>query len=99
MASLNDDLVPTPEVVDRVVLDMLAPWECVDALADGCLAGAVIGIYVATTTQLSRTVEALARAHWVHRAPHPPRRSCGPGTSRGWRSALITGWSATPDSS
>ena len=59
VASLDDDLVQTPDVVDRVVLDMLAPWECVDALAQRMSAGAVIGIYVATTTQLSRTVEAL----------------------------------------
>lgn len=59
VASLNAELVPTPDVVDRVVLDMLAPWECVDALGQRMSAGAVIAIYVATTTQLSRTVEAL----------------------------------------
>jgi tRNA (adenine57-N1/adenine58-N1)-methyltransferase len=45
--------------VDRVVLDMLAPWECVDAVADALVAGGVVVSYVATVTQMSRTVEAL----------------------------------------
>lgn len=44
---------------DRVVLDMLSPWECVDAVADVLVPGGVIIVYVATTTQLSRTVETL----------------------------------------
>lgn len=48
--------------VDRIVLDMLAPWECVDLVADALVPGGVICAYVATTTQLSRTVETL-RAH------------------------------------
>lgn len=48
--------------VDRIVLDMLAPWECVDLVADTLVPGGVICAYVATTTQLSRTVETL-RAH------------------------------------
>jgi tRNA (adenine57-N1/adenine58-N1)-methyltransferase len=45
--------------VDRVVLDMLAPWECVDVVADALVAGGVVVSYVATVTQMSRTVEAL----------------------------------------
>ncbi|CAB4941453.1 unannotated protein [freshwater metagenome] len=45
--------------VDRVVLDMLAPWECVDSVAFALVPGGVLVVYVATTTQLSRTVEAL----------------------------------------
>jgi tRNA (adenine57-N1/adenine58-N1)-methyltransferase len=45
--------------VDRVVLDMLAPWECVDAVARALVPGGVFVAYVATTTQLSRTVETL----------------------------------------
>ncbi|GHH71131.1 transposase [Streptosporangium violaceochromogenes] len=45
--------------VDRIVLDMLAPWECVDASAKALTPGGVICCYVATTTQLSRTVETL----------------------------------------
>ena len=48
--------------VDRVVLDMLAPWECVDAVADALVPGGIVCAYVATTTQLSRVVETL-RAH------------------------------------
>jgi tRNA (adenine57-N1/adenine58-N1)-methyltransferase len=48
--------------VDRVVLDMLAPWECVDAAAGALVPGGVFCAYVATTTQLSRVVETL-RAH------------------------------------
>lgn len=47
-----------PEV-DRVVLDMLAPWEVLGTVADALVAGGVLMIYVATVTQLSRVVEAL----------------------------------------
>ncbi len=47
--------------VDRVVLDMLAPWECLDAVARALTPGGVLICYVATVTQLSRVVEA-ARA-------------------------------------
>jgi tRNA (adenine57-N1/adenine58-N1)-methyltransferase len=48
--------------IDRVVLDMLAPWECLDVAATALVAGGVICCYVSTTTQLSSVVEAL-RAH------------------------------------
>jgi tRNA (adenine57-N1/adenine58-N1)-methyltransferase catalytic subunit len=44
---------------DRVVLDMLAPWECVQTAADALVPGGVILAYVATTTQLSKFAEAL----------------------------------------
>lgn len=44
---------------DRVVLDMLAPWECVGFAADVLRPGGVFLAYVATTTQLSSTAEAL----------------------------------------
>ncbi len=47
---------------DRVVLDMLAPWDCVKATAEALVPGGLACCYVATTTQLSRTVEAL-RGH------------------------------------
>ena len=47
---------------DRVVLDMLAPWECADVVASALVPGGVVCCYVATTTQLSRTVETF-RAH------------------------------------
>jgi tRNA (adenine57-N1/adenine58-N1)-methyltransferase len=55
--------------VDRVILDMLAPWECVDAAAKALTPGGVICCYVATTTQLSRTVETL-REHGSFTEPH-----------------------------
>ncbi len=45
--------------VDRVVLDMLAPWEVLDAVARVLVPGGVLVVYVATVTQLSKTVEAL----------------------------------------
>ena len=48
--------------VDRVVLDMLAPWECVDRVAEVLVPGGVLCAYVATTPQLSQVVETL-RAH------------------------------------
>jgi tRNA (adenine57-N1/adenine58-N1)-methyltransferase len=44
---------------DRVILDMLAPWECVSAAAQALVPGGVILAYVATTTQLSKFAEAL----------------------------------------
>jgi tRNA (adenine57-N1/adenine58-N1)-methyltransferase len=51
--------VMEPGSVDRVVLDMLAPWENVDAVASALAPGGVLVCYVATTTQLSRTAEDL----------------------------------------
>jgi len=45
--------------VDRVVLDMLAPWEMLDTAAAALVPGGVLCAYVATTTQLSKIVEAL----------------------------------------
>ena len=47
------------EIFDRVVLDMLAPWECVATSAEVLRPGGVFLAYVATTTQLSATAEAL----------------------------------------
>jgi tRNA (adenine57-N1/adenine58-N1)-methyltransferase len=44
---------------DRVVLDMLAPWEHIPMAAAALTSGGLICCYVATTTQLSRTVEVL----------------------------------------
>jgi tRNA (adenine57-N1/adenine58-N1)-methyltransferase len=57
VGSLQDSLVDTD--VDRVVLDMLAPWECLDRVAGALRPGGVLCCYVATTTQLSTTVEAM----------------------------------------
>ena len=47
------------EDFDRVILDMLAPWECVELSAKVLRPGGVFMAYVATTTQLSATAEAL----------------------------------------
>lgn len=52
-------LTLTASSVDRVVLDMLAPWECIDAIEHVLTPGGVLAVYVATVTQLSRVVEAL----------------------------------------
>lgn len=51
-----------PEPVDRAVLDMLAPWECIDVVAEVLVPGGLLCCYVATTPQLGRTMETL-RAH------------------------------------
>ncbi len=59
-----------PGSVDRVVLDMLAPWECVDVVAEALAPGGVVVAYVATTTQLGRTVETF-RAHGEFTEPQP----------------------------
>jgi len=45
--------------IDRAVLDMLAPWEVLDSVSRMLVSGGVLVIYVATVTQLSKTVEAL----------------------------------------
>lgn len=44
---------------DRVVLDMLSPWECVETAAQALVPGGVLISYVATTTQLSKIAEAI----------------------------------------
>jgi tRNA (adenine57-N1/adenine58-N1)-methyltransferase len=48
--------------VDRVILDLVAPWEVLEAAAKSLIPGGVFTAYVATTPQLSATVEAL-RSH------------------------------------
>ena len=76
VGDLQDALVETD--VDRVVLDMLAPWETLDAVARALRPGGLLCCYVATTTQLSTTVEAL-RAHGSFTEP------------QSWES-LVRGW-------
>jgi len=66
------------EPFDRVVLDMLAPWEHVGAIAPALLPGGVLACYVATATQLSATVEAI-RAHGGFDEP-----SAWESLTRGW---------------
>lgn len=58
-----------PGDVDRVVLDMLAPWECLPAVTEALIPGGVLIVYVATATQLSRTAEAI-RATGTYTEPH-----------------------------
>jgi tRNA (adenine57-N1/adenine58-N1)-methyltransferase catalytic subunit len=45
--------------IDRIVLDMLAPWECIEGVTHALRPGGVLGVYVATVTQLSRVAEAI----------------------------------------
>jgi tRNA (adenine57-N1/adenine58-N1)-methyltransferase len=61
IGDLSDVLpgVAEPGEVDRVVLDMLAPWENLDAVATALAPGGVLIAYVATATQLSRLAEDL----------------------------------------
>jgi tRNA (adenine57-N1/adenine58-N1)-methyltransferase len=52
--------------VDRAVLDMLAPWDVLESIARLLVPGGVLIVYVATVTQLSRTVEAMrAQQCWT----------------------------------
>ena len=56
------DALPTvtePGSVDRVILDMLAPWECLAPVATALKPGGVLVCYIATVTQLSRVAEAI----------------------------------------
>ena len=55
------DVLDAGEVAayDRVVLDMLAPWEVVTAVSRALAPGGVVTAYIATVPQLSRVVEAL----------------------------------------
>jgi tRNA (adenine57-N1/adenine58-N1)-methyltransferase len=48
--------------VDRVILDMLAPWECIESCANALTPGGLIMGYVATVTQLSRFTEDLRKS-------------------------------------
>ncbi|SCY13667.1 tRNA (adenine57-N1/adenine58-N1)-methyltransferase [Microbacterium sp. LKL04] len=59
VGDLGDKLpeVTEPGSVDRVVLDMLAPWECIDVVAEALTPGGVVLCYIATATQLSRVAE------------------------------------------
>ena len=74
--------------IDRVVLDMLAPWECVNVAAEALAPGGVLVCYVATVTQLSRTVEAI-RATELFTPP-----SSNETLVRGWH---VEGLAVRPD--
>ncbi len=73
---------------DRVVLDMLAPWECVEAVAQALTPGGVLLCYVATATQLSRIAENL-RASELFTEPQATETMV-----RGWH---VQGLAVRPD--
>jgi tRNA (adenine57-N1/adenine58-N1)-methyltransferase len=62
LGDLQEELPASGDRCDRIILDMLAPWECVDAVAAALHPGGIVCAYVATTTQLSRFVETV-RVH------------------------------------
>lgn len=53
------DLAGHTGEADRVILDMLSPWEVLPTVAGSLVPGGVLVVYVATATQLSRVTEAL----------------------------------------
>ena len=57
--SVQHEEAEDDEPFDRVVLDMVAPWEHVGTAAGVLIGGGVICCYVSTVTQLSRAVEAI----------------------------------------
>ena len=69
-AALPEDQPQAPaNDFDRIVFDLLAPWEHVAGAAHWLVPGGLICCYVATTTQLSRVVEAL-REHGSFTEPN-----------------------------
>ncbi|WP_132994304.1 tRNA (adenine-N1)-methyltransferase [Gordonia zhaorongruii] len=65
---------------DRVILDMLAPWDCLDVVSKTLRPGGVLIVYVATVTQLSRVMEGMREQQcWTE--------------PRAWES-LVREWSA-----
>lgn len=77
-----------PASFDRVVLDMLAPWEYAGSVADFLAPGGLVCCYVATTTQLSRVVEIL-RSHGGFTEP-----AAWESMQRGWH---VEGLAVRPD--
>ncbi|MGH3889108.1 MAG: tRNA (adenine-N1)-methyltransferase [Pseudonocardiaceae bacterium] len=53
---------PADQPVDRAVLDMVRPWELLPTVSAALVPGGVLTVYVAATTQLSRSTEALREA-------------------------------------
>ena len=87
-----------PASVDRIVLDMLAPWECLEVCAEALQPGGILVCYIATVTQLSRVAEAL-RATGAFTEPERHRDPASAvGTSRVSPCVPTTGWSPTPAS-
>ena len=82
---------------DRAVLDMLAPWEVLEAVARLLTPGGVLMIYVATVTQLSKRSRPCGRSS---AGPNHARgRPCSAaGTSSVWRCDRSTRCGGTPRS-
>lgn len=57
--TVSDLPADLPGDTDRIVLDLLAPWEHTAAAAAALVPGGLLCCYVATTTQLARTVTAM----------------------------------------
>ncbi|RPA19765.1 tRNA (adenine-N1)-methyltransferase [Gordonia sp. OPL2] len=80
LAHLDVDSLAEDRRYDRIVLDMLAPWEPLDVVRQAIAPGGVLIIYVATVTQLSRIIEAVREQEcWTE--------------PRAWES-LVRDWSA-----
>jgi tRNA (adenine57-N1/adenine58-N1)-methyltransferase len=64
------DLLETcgPEEVDRAILDMLRPWDCVARVAEVLTPGGFLCCYVTTTTQMGRTMDTI-RTHEGYTEP------------------------------
>ena len=77
--------------VDRVVLDMLAPWECVDAVADALVPGGCRLRLRRDHHPALAHRRGAARARPLHRAAVVGDRCSAPGTSRVSPSARTTG--------
>jgi tRNA (adenine57-N1/adenine58-N1)-methyltransferase len=76
--TVGDVATCTETGFDRIILDLLAPWEVLDVVDRALVPGGVFIGYVATTPQLSDLVEAV-RA-----------RSSATGTPTAWRCDRIT---------
>lgn len=74
----NVEELETERKYTRVVLDMLAPWECVDMASKVLQPGGVFLCYVATTTQLSQIAEAI--------------KACGDFTEPTSSETIVRGW-------
>jgi len=58
LGSVQEETASLPDAsVDRAVLDMLAPWECVESITRVMRPGGVLMVYVATTTQMAKVIE------------------------------------------
>lgn len=90
VGDLEDQLpqVCSTATVDRVVLDMLAPWDCIGVVAEALKPGGVIICYVATVTQLSRVAEEIRQSHMF---THPKSSET---LVRGWH---VEGLAVRPD--